>query len=417
MTAPYGLLRDPNEMLQESLQKGLLQPPPAPQAPPPPPPEPTFREKLATGTRDVLNRVRETLVPTPQGFEGLLTPEEIAGERPNLLQHFIRAPEAPNYTQRLGSLVERKAASETMRQREAMLASRQQVSAMFPPPANETPQEAIGRLKEMYAAYAANGDTEMLQRVGEVLKSIGGEATQASLQITDAGDRLIYTDPRTGAIIREVKKGARLEDAPTKEETDKIARAERDSSIQLERAMAGDFQASKTVQDAGQITRAVQTIYSLLPLDSPQSDLGIIIALTKAYDPGSVAREGEVKLTIGAASAFDKLKIFVDRWNKGRKLTPAMKEQVRELLDELIAGNEQIVAPIQADFGERVRRYNVGRSFPIDSAAVAPSPHRGVPNRNTPFSLLPPAAEDPASVIDQLLMPRGLLPGATPRVP
>lgn len=52
------------------------------------------------------------------------------------------------------------------------------------------------------------------------------------------------------------------------------------------------------------------------------ADLGLIVSFTKMLDPGSVAREGEVKLTQSAASLLDMVRNLPNQWKNGQTVLP-----------------------------------------------------------------------------------------------
>lgn len=58
------------------------------------------------------------------------------------------------------------------------------------------------------------------------------------------------------------------------------------------------------------------------PASRSAADLGLIVSFTKMLDPGSVAREGEVKLTQSAASLVDMVANLPNQWKNGQTTLP-----------------------------------------------------------------------------------------------
>lgn len=65
--------------------------------------------------------------------------------------------------------------------------------------------------------------------------------------------------------------------------------------------------------------------------DNPSADLRGIYALAKLYDPGSVVREGELKLTQGASSIAERLAgMYNSLAGKGGRLTPTQRADIMQ---------------------------------------------------------------------------------------
>lgn len=91
-------------------------------------------------------------------------------------------------------------------------------------------------------------------------------------------------------------------------------------SIRLEREFAKDWKSvDNNFKDIDGQYKRMQT---LATRQDAAGDLALIVSFTKMLDPGSVAREGEVKLTQSAASLVDQALIWADRLKKGNTLLP-----------------------------------------------------------------------------------------------
>jgi hypothetical protein len=138
--------------------------------------------------------------------------------------------------------------------------------------------------------------------------------------------------------------------------------------------LQGDYKANETVKKAYGTAGAVSGLKAALAGDSPMDDLAVIYETVKLFDPGSVVKEGEIKLTQSANSLPGQVQVLVEGWKSGRKLTPQMRQAIQELVDRKVTESRNAVAPVQSEAGAMARRYGVE----ADSAYIAPDPFRGV---------------------------------------
>lgn len=139
-------------------------------------------------------------------------------------------------------------------------------------------------------------------------------------------------------------------------------------------ALQGDYKGNETVKKAYGISNAVSGLKAALAGETPMDDLSIIYETVKLFDPGSAVKEGEIKLAQSANSLPGQVQLLVDGWRSGRKLTPAMRQQIAGLLERKVSESRNAVAPVQSEAGAMARRYGVAP----DSAYIAPDPFRGV---------------------------------------
>lgn len=138
--------------------------------------------------------------------------------------------------------------------------------------------------------------------------------------------------------------------------------------------LAQRFQANPVVKDAYGVANALGTIKAGLSNESPMADLQTMYAVVKLFDPGSVVREGEIKLSRSANSLPGRAQLLWNNWTKGRILTPEMRAQIAGLVDEQMGQYETRLSPIQGAYGQQAR----SRGVEADSAFIAPSPFEGV---------------------------------------
>lgn len=149
-------------------------------------------------------------------------------------------------------------------------------------------------------------------------------------------------------------------------------------AFQRESGLASDYQKNPVIQDAYAIANAASQIQALAQgVQNPQGDLDIIYQVVKLRDPGSVVREGEIDLQRAARSLGTQVATLYQKAKSGRMLTPQEREQIVGLVGVKLDAVRQRVAPIQADFGARSRKWGA------DSAFVAPDPLAGARSTRT----------------------------------
>jgi hypothetical protein len=137
-------------------------------------------------------------------------------------------------------------------------------------------------------------------------------------------------------------------------------------------ALRKQFLGEAPVSTASALADAVAGIKAAAEGRSPMDDLSLVYQVVKLYDPGSVVREGEIKLQQSAASLPTQLQLLLQGWSTGKKLTPQMRRDIVGLADAKVQAQSRLVRPVQADYGARARAAGA------DSAFVAPDPFRGL---------------------------------------
>jgi hypothetical protein len=333
----------PGEMAPPSPEAAMMPPTPAPQAAPGVAPQapqerPSLLKRVLSGTANAGTKVNEFLNPTPVGVRGLLSEEEIKAARPNLFQTLVGRPDAPSSRDRFASnLQQALAAKDEGRMREA----REAIANKFPAPPGETGQQAIDRLKNMYADYAAAGDFPMMTKVGEVLKSIGGEGTRPRLLEVDAGDRIELRDPYSGALIDTIGKPQDSEGGLTLPQR----LAQRQREFQMENTLAQGFNGATSryaiVADQLNVMKAAG---GPALTGDPAAQIAMIFSFMKVLDPTSVVREGEQAMAANARGVPEEIRNTYNQLMKGSKLS---KDQVQRFLDQGIAQQKGYESKLQ----------------------------------------------------------------------
>jgi hypothetical protein len=305
----------------------------------PTPPKPRLIDRVFGKTEGLLGGVRRALTPTPQGFEGLLSPEAIEAARPGALDIITsplhRKTLEQRYRDRLTGAVEGNENAQTLQMRQAMLQNRAAVQAKY---GDIDPQasgpDVIARLKRMYAEYANYGDTEMLGKVGEVLKSIGGEGSKASLKEVTAYDpvakkKVIHlTDPQTGEVKMTFDAPPDTALSPYQSEL------REDAYWRKVQTITNEF--SKDVERAQIVAEnfdAIEGVRLSAMAGDPMAQMAVIFSYMRMLDPNSAVREGEYQKAEMLRGVPDIVRNAFNKLRTGQFLSDGEQGQVQRFLD------------------------------------------------------------------------------------
>lgn len=178
-------------------------------------------------------------------------------------------------------------------------------------------------------------------------------------------ERGVQVNPETG----EVRP---LQNLPKKEETDAQLTARTSRALASESRLRGDYTSNPLVKDAYGSASALAPVFTSLKQQSPLGDLMALYGIVKLFDPGSVVKEGEIKLAQSATSLPQKVRLLWENTARGRKIPPEYRTQIEGMVEELVSQRKKQLAPVQREFGASARR------FGVDSSAVAPDPFLGL---------------------------------------
>ena len=133
------------------------------------------------------------------------------------------------------------------------------------------------------------------------------------------------------------------------------------------------YDSETTIKNSKERADAFNGVLNALKVNNPLGDINVIYSLVKVFDPGSVVKEGEIKLTQKANSLPGQVKLIVQNMKTGRMVTDQQKQWVRELI--AMQADDSQIAPVQKRYGQRVRDLNL---TPSDSAFIAPSPYENL---------------------------------------
>jgi hypothetical protein len=103
----------------------------------------------------------------PQGYEGLLSQEEIQGAKPGILSSIFGSPKGAgaHYSANLNRVLEMKGMASNVAEQKRIKESRAKMAEMFPLNPNATHEETMNRLEGMFAYAAQTGDLELAERL------------------------------------------------------------------------------------------------------------------------------------------------------------------------------------------------------------------------------------------------------------
>lgn len=152
--------------------------------------------------------------------------------------------------------------------------------------------------------------------------------------------------------------------------------------------MRDDFQRDAPIASAQKLATVTNQLKAALAGESAMDDLSLVYETIKMFDPQTGVREGETTIFANSASLDERGRRLLLNWNKGRRLTASMRDDIRELVRRKELAAMALEKPVQARYGERLRRYGLE----ADSAFVAPSAFTNM-TAPTPAAGIDPIAE------------------------
>jgi len=154
--------------------------------------------------------------------------------------------------------------------------------------------------------------------------------------------------------------------------------------IRLEREFAKSWDAVRNnySEIKGQYDRlkAMGSLAASDPASRSAADLALIVSFTKMLDPGSVAREGEVKLTQSAASLYDMVRNLPNQWINGQTTIPdSTRAALLKAADEMMPSYQSAYERLAGDIGATADAYQFPRSR-VMMGYRPPEPQQPKPN-------------------------------------
>jgi hypothetical protein len=313
------------------------------------PPNVSKWTKLKAAIGDAGTKAADTIMPTPKGLDGLLSPEDFAaarkqgllnlglsllgdsGYRPandqvslgQALAHGAKAAQGA-YGDKIDSTIKEQQFGQAAKQQQSILASRAAIAKQFVAPPNESFDDAQQRLVKMYTAYVNSGDTEMAGKLSEVVKGIHDAKPHAPISVPEGGT---LVDPTTGKPIFHSPK------TPPLESPGSLRSAARQDTMQ-KNVIVRDF--DKTTKDY----RTAESSYSTLQgaRANPQNFLTPMAALdafARTINPGAAVRVGTLQMIKSYGSLGQKAQRWYDMAAKGQ-WPPEMMGQIYSLVDGIM---------------------------------------------------------------------------------
>lgn len=304
--------------------------------------------RIGNGISNGVNTAEQRLMPTPEGMEGLLSPDDIAAARRQGLmhlgisllgdqsQHFGEAlahglnAAQQSYGGDLTQTAQQQMVGQEMRQRMNIIKARQQIAQQFPPQPNEAPAQTIDRMKGMFAAYLNAGDLESAGKLGEVLKSIGKDPTP-SLQHVDTGKEILGVDPHSGAVITRYPKSA----AP--KSGDEVSAEQRFNAQNLN-SILDDYRADS--QDFRKAMSGYESIKGAMAHPNMAQPFAVLDSYARVVNPGAVVRQGTMAVLQEMGSYDQKVRRWLDMAQKGQ-WPPDMLGAIKNTVDGIMKEHYQ----------------------------------------------------------------------------
>lgn len=205
------------------------------------------------------------------------------------------------------------AKADAARQQQIMQ-GREQIIAANPMPDGTDSASLSAWIDRVLPSFIRLGDTETLGKLSEIRKSI--EPKQTNLQVSNLGDRTVWTDPRTGEIVRTEKNGQGPGTLRVATEMTPVQQERLWSTVVGQFAQQGkDYQ--KAAEAWSQVDHVIQRARAGHP--SPDDLVQLIDGISRLNNPGAVVRTGTVNLQLQKIGSLEqKLRMAVGRAGRGQ---------------------------------------------------------------------------------------------------
>jgi hypothetical protein len=150
----------------------------------------------------------------------------------------------------------------------------------------------------------------------------------------------------------------------------------------MEDKLRGDFRAHPVVKASDEMNSAFNLIETAKKNPSPANDLAMATKYMKILDPGSVVRESELALAMGAGGMMDKVQNYANMVMTGKKLTPSQREDfyasAKQINDSFLKERDGVAAR----FTDNAKQYNLTP----DNVVGAPRKAAAVMDKRPPAS-------------------------------
>lgn len=318
----------------------------------------------------LFERMKDRLLPMPQGFDGLLSPDQVSqargkglldlgvsllgdsgtvvgGPAPTLgqaLAHGIQAAQAGTQ-QSAQQAVQGGLLQDDLDREHQIRTARQRISQAFPQMPNETREQTENRLSHMYAAYVQTGDTQSAAALDGVMKSIYAREPATKFQAVQAGDAVYTFDPSSGRYVKgpdrgmpEDQKQIRLQQLEQERLRTESLRDERDRSRAQSQARAFSTQ-TQNLADTAQPYQLAKNAFAEARSGNPAALKTAIIGFAGVADPKAQLRQGIINM-VGQVDPSIKgnFDLALARLTSGTLPTRVL-DNMEQLVDRIHSGN------------------------------------------------------------------------------
>jgi len=192
----------------------------------------------------------------------------------------------------------------------------------FAPPKQITPQSAIGKIMLDFNRGLITEEQKNLL-IQNLQTKTGSEKPPQTYKDPSTGQLKYLSNPPFGKKINDLVQESDLERSPL-------------TDTQLNQAAKLRTDLSKELKEFKDIERSFNNIQEFFNSPGSVSDQALATAFAKVLDPGSVAREGEVAVIVGAGALSGQLKTKLTNAIKGDgKLDPRTRTEIRNLAAQI----------------------------------------------------------------------------------
>jgi hypothetical protein len=218
-------------------------------------------------------------------------------------------------------------------------------------------------------------DQEIAQ-IAQYLPEAEGFSLSEGQDRFDAQGRLIASNPKNEGMTDYQRERLDIQRATGDRQAAAAERAADQTQFTNERSLRSDFDdLSKDYREVSQMMSNIRTVGAR---GDAAGDLALIVAYTKLLDPGSVAREGEVRLTQSTESALQTAQMMVPRLEQGGTLLPPeVRTALVEAAGDMFAQYQTAYDRRAAEYGALADEYGFDRRRVLGGYTSASAPSGG----------------------------------------
>jgi len=219
-------------------------------------------------------------------------------------------------------------------------------------------KRSFGLQDEARAAEAATANYQR-ERTDKVADREDAQSFQTDMygRQESAAERRAREQREFTAQENALNRGSTLDVAQLRAEGDAKRRevTEERGKFNQETKLRGEF--DKLTKDHRDTFQMMNTIRASADQKTSQGDLALVVAFTKILDPGSVAREGEVRLTQSAASLMENTRAILPRLEKGQTLLDdATRRKYVQAAEEMFGKYNQAYKVLEGKYAGLAQR-------------------------------------------------------------